>query len=198
MGTLVKRMCNKGISLIVAMRQTGIGYKLVLKDIRHIPDLHLNLIQFEARWCGCNINFDGGKLRSSGGALVIAKGSTCNTFYKLHKKIVWEEVNVADLNSYSKLSYKQLGHISYKYINSCPKRVSAKLEEHSVWFMHRLFGRKAYHSHIHQEYHTIEKDSCIAIGLHWCIYCGCTITRWRSIFCVIHRWLLEDARGICD
>ena len=42
------RMGNSGVSKIVGVRdiclETSIGNKLVLKDVRHVPDIRLNLI----------------------------------------------------------------------------------------------------------------------------------------------------------
>lgn len=73
---------------------------LVLKDIRHVPYLHLNQISSgKLDDVGCNVNFDGGQLKLARDLLVVAKGSKCCALYKLHTKVTRHEVNVVDHNS---------------------------------------------------------------------------------------------------
>ena len=84
----VVKMGNYGIADIIGMDdihlKTNLGCKLVLKDVRHVVDLRLNLIsvgrlddeEYESR-------FHKGQWKLSKGSLVIASGKKYHTLYRL-------------------------------------------------------------------------------------------------------------------
>ena len=54
------------------------GWPLLLKDVRHVPNLRLNLVSTsKLDNAGYNVNFDGGKLKLSRGSLIVAQESLC-------------------------------------------------------------------------------------------------------------------------
>ena len=72
------RIGNEGISKIVekgnVCLKTGLGCTLVLKDVRHDPDIHLNLISTSKLDDEGYINqFDGGKQKLTKGSLIVAR-----------------------------------------------------------------------------------------------------------------------------
>ena len=91
----VVKMGNYGTADIIGMGdihlKTNLGCKLVLKDVRHVVDLRLNLIsvgrlddeEYESR-------FHRGQWNLSKGSLVIASGKKCHTLYRLQAKAYGE------------------------------------------------------------------------------------------------------------
>lgn len=72
------RMGNSSYSKIVGIGdisiQTKVGHKLVLKDVRHVLDLRLNLISRSALdQQGYKSTFENGRWMLTGGALIIAR-----------------------------------------------------------------------------------------------------------------------------
>ena len=59
--------------------QTDIGCTLMLKDVRHNPDLQLNLVYGTSLdRAGYESYFGNDRLRLTKGSLIIARGKTCN------------------------------------------------------------------------------------------------------------------------
>ncbi|MCQ7691305.1 hypothetical protein NP199_24620 [Salmonella enterica] len=91
----VVKMGNYGISDIIGMGdihiKINLGCKLVLKDVRHVVDLRLNLISigrldnedYDSR-------FHKGQWKLSKGSLVITNGKKCHTLYRLQAKAYGE------------------------------------------------------------------------------------------------------------
>ena len=77
--------------------ETNIGCKLKLKYIRHVLDLHLNLISgFALDKQGYENHFDKGKWKLTKGSLVVAKGEACCTLYKTQGKVCNDELHVIE------------------------------------------------------------------------------------------------------
>jgi len=94
-------MGNEGISKIVGKGdvclKTGLGFTLVLKDVRHVPDIHLNLISTGKLDDEGYINhFGGGKWKVTKGSLIIAKRKKESSLYTLHASICKMEVNAIE------------------------------------------------------------------------------------------------------
>ena len=97
----VVKMGNYGTADIIGMGdihlKTNLGCKLVLKDVRHVVDLRLNLIsvgtlddeEYESR-------FHRGQWKLSKGSLVIANGKKCHTLYRLQAKAYGEQLNAIE------------------------------------------------------------------------------------------------------
>jgi hypothetical protein len=63
--------------------QTDIGCRLTLKDVRHIPDLCLNLISGDASdKYGFKHYLGGGEWKLSKGSMVVARGKSRNSLYR--------------------------------------------------------------------------------------------------------------------
>ena len=63
--------------------QANVGYRLKLQEVRHVPDLCLNLmfgIALDKE--GFQIYFGNGTWKLTKGTMVIARGEVCNTLYK--------------------------------------------------------------------------------------------------------------------
>ena len=74
--------------------ETRIGNKPVLKDVRHVPDIRLNLISTSILDDeGFTNSFDESKWKPTKGSLVVAKGKKQNTFYVMEAKLHKGEIN---------------------------------------------------------------------------------------------------------
>lgn len=105
------RTCNiEGIGSI-SLQGTN-GRKLLLQEVRHIPELAKNLIfagQLDS--AGCSVIFGVGSWRVTKGALVLAHGQKEGSMYTLHATAVRGNIAVAEAESIS-LWHKRLGHLS--------------------------------------------------------------------------------------
>ena len=87
------RIGNSGVSKIVSIEdiflETSFGNKMVLKDVRKVPDIHLNLRSPGSLDEGFTNSFSKSKWKLTKGSLVVGKGKKQNTLYvkeaKLHK-----------------------------------------------------------------------------------------------------------------
>ena len=102
--------------------KTNLGCKLVLKDVRHVVDLRLNLISvgrlddedYESR-------FHKGQWKLSKGSLVIANGKKCHTLYRLQAKAYGEQLNATEKDFSMELWHRRLGHMSKKGLQALSK-----------------------------------------------------------------------------
>lgn len=113
------RMGNSSNANIVGVGdvciQTNVGCTLTLKDVRHVPDLRLNLISVHALdRAGCYSSFGDGKWKLSKGSMIIARGKVCNTLYKTQVKQVGEGLNAVEDDASPNLWHKRLAHMSEK------------------------------------------------------------------------------------
>ena len=93
-------MGNIGVSKIVGIRdvflETNIGNKLVLKDVKHGPDIRLNLISTSRLDDeGFTNSFGESKWKLIKGSLVVEKGKKQNTFYVMEVKLNKRDINAA-------------------------------------------------------------------------------------------------------
>ena len=93
-------MGNSGVSKIVGIGdvflETFIGNKLVLKDVRHVLDICLNLISTgRLDDEGFTYSFDESKWELTKGSLVVARGKKQNTLYVMEAKLHKGEINEA-------------------------------------------------------------------------------------------------------
>ena len=94
--------------------ETNMEYKLTLKDVRHVPDLCLNLMSgFALDKQGYENHFGKGKWKLTKGSLVVSKGEACCTLYKTQGKVCNNELHVIEGTSLE-LWHKRLGHMSKK------------------------------------------------------------------------------------
>lgn len=121
------RMENDGLSKIVGMGsvclETNTGCKLLLKDVRHVPDIRLNLISTgKLDDEGYSNHFGEGKWKLTKGSLLIARGKKNNTLYMMQAKLKKGEVNTIDDDFSTKLWHKRLGHMSEKGLQILAKK----------------------------------------------------------------------------
>ena len=121
------RMGNEGVSQIVGMGdiclKTYIGCKLLLKDVRHVPNIRLNLISTgKLDDEGYNNQFGDGKWKLSKNSLVVARDKKISTLYWMQGKIYLNVVNTLENDSSIKLWHKWLGHISEKGLQVLAKK----------------------------------------------------------------------------
>lgn len=101
-----------GIGEVILLTENG--NKLVLKEVRHVPEMRLNLISAgKLDDAGMNNQFGGGKWKLSRGSMVVARGRKEGSLYITHGKLCKGEINVAQEES-KELWHKRLGHMSEK------------------------------------------------------------------------------------
>ena len=97
------RIGNSSLSKIVDIGdiclETSIGYKLVLKDVRHFPYIHLNLISTgRVNDEGFTNSFGESKWKLTKGSLVVARGKKQNTLYVLEARLHEGDINAAHVS----------------------------------------------------------------------------------------------------
>ena len=121
------RMGNSGVSKIVGIGDvcldTSIGNKLVLKDVRYVPDICLNLISIgRLDDEGFTNSFGESKWKLTKGSLVVARGKKQNTFYVMEAKLHKGEINAAQWDVSIELWNRRLGHISEKGLQTLARK----------------------------------------------------------------------------
>ena len=113
------KMGNEAKCEIVGMEdvelETSIGCKLVLKDVKHVPEMRFSLISVgKLDNEGYQSHLGKGKWKLSKGSLVLTRGEKNNTLYKTKARLVKGEVNIVENEASIELWHKRLGHISEK------------------------------------------------------------------------------------
>ena len=121
------KMGNTSYSKIVGIGdvciQTDVGCSLTLRDVRHVPDLRLNLISGVALDREGYVNyFSNGKWKLTKGSLVAARGKVRSTLYRTVVKICGDELNATEDGSSPNLWHKRLGHMSEKGLHILAKK----------------------------------------------------------------------------
>ena len=95
--------------------KTNVGCTLVLKDVRHVPDLRMNLIsEIALDQDGYENYFANKEWRLTKGALVIAIGVARGTLYRTNAEICQGELNAAHEENSADLWHKRMSHMSEK------------------------------------------------------------------------------------
>jgi len=113
------KMGNANFSTVVGKGdvclETMNGMKLLLRDVRHVPDMRLNLISVdkldEEGYCN---TFHNGQWKLTKGSLVVARGTKQSKLYVTQASISQQVINVAENDSNIKLWHRRLGHMSEK------------------------------------------------------------------------------------
>jgi len=113
------KMANNSIADIVGIGdvcvQTNTGFTLTLKDVRHVPDLCLNLIFVHALdLAEFQNNFVDGKWKLTKGSLMVARGAVYSTLYKTQVKLINGGLNAVENVALPDLWHKRLAHLSEK------------------------------------------------------------------------------------
>ncbi|CAN0905823.1 Retrovirus-related Pol polyprotein from transposon TNT 1-94, partial [Linum grandiflorum] len=115
------KMGNQSTAEIVGIGdirvKTSVGCMLTLKNVRHIPDLRLNLLAANVLdQEGFRHTFGDGKWKLSKGSLTVARGELCCTLYKTYFDVCYGEVNAVEEKNSPNLWHRRLGHMSDKGI----------------------------------------------------------------------------------
>ena len=92
---------------------TSSGCRLILRDVRHVPDIRLNLISIgrlndEGYYNG---SFQNDMWKFCKGSLIVARAQKQGTLYMMHVRLCKSKMNVA-ANSSGELGHKRLDHMS--------------------------------------------------------------------------------------
>jgi len=103
--------------------QTSAGNTLTLEDVRHVPDLRLNLLSGVALdKQGYGNQFSNGTWKLSKGSMIVARGHICGTLYKTHVKICTDSLNIVEREASQNLWHQRLGHMSEKGLSTLVKK----------------------------------------------------------------------------
>ncbi|VFQ78891.1 unnamed protein product [Cuscuta campestris] len=117
------RMGNDGSSKIIGMGdvclETSTGCRLVLRDVRHVPDIRLSLISagllddegYANKFCD-------GRWKLSKGSLIMARGKKQNSLYVMQARVCSGDANVADDASEDEFGYRLWDPRDMKVIRS--------------------------------------------------------------------------------
>ena len=147
------RMGNNGSSKAVGKGtiylESFTGCKLILRNVRHVPDIRLNLISIgRLDEEGYFRHFNDGKSKLCKGNLIAARGKKQGSLYMMQAKVYTDEVNVADdcsseLWHMKMLSKKQyLPDVSGMSLKSCVDCIAGK--QHRVAFHSRPPSKRKY------------------------------------------------------
>ncbi|KAJ8466528.1 hypothetical protein OPV22_029080 [Ensete ventricosum] len=123
----VVKMGNYDTANIIGMGdihiKTNLGCKLVLKDVRHVVDLRLNLISVgRLDDEDFDVRFHKGQWKLSKGSLIVANGKKYHTLYRLQPKACGGQLNATEKDSSMELWHRRLGHMSEKGLQELSKR----------------------------------------------------------------------------
>jgi len=118
----VLKMGNNDTSKVVGIGtvclKTSNGTKLILKNVRHAPDIRLHLISTSVLNDDGYFNiFGGAQWKHTKGSLAVARGIKFSGLYWLKASILFNAVNTVDCDNSSDLWHKRLSHISEEGLN---------------------------------------------------------------------------------
>ena len=99
------------------------GCTLTLKDVRHIPDLRLNLIFVHMLdKDGYDHFISSGNWKLTKGPFALARGRLCCSLYKTQVKVCRGQLNAVDDDTSLDLWHKRLAHMSEKGLQLLAKQ----------------------------------------------------------------------------
>ncbi|KAA8542749.1 hypothetical protein F0562_023901 [Nyssa sinensis] len=121
------KMGNTSHSKIVGIGdvciRTSVGCTMTLRDMRHVPDLRLNLIFGITLDREGYVNYFGnGIWKLTKESLVVARGKACCTLYKTNLKVCKDGLNSIEDGISPNLWHKRLGHMSEKRLQILAKK----------------------------------------------------------------------------
>ncbi|KAJ4728518.1 Retrovirus-related Pol polyprotein from transposon TNT 1-94 [Melia azedarach] len=113
------KMGNNGLAKAIGMGdvrlETNNGTMLLLKNVKHIPDIRLNLISAgKLDDEGFSSNFSSGQWKLSKGSMTVARGKKYFSLYFMQAKIADNSINTVKNEDTIKLWHRRLGHMSEK------------------------------------------------------------------------------------
>lgn len=121
------KMGNKSVSHIMGVGdicvQTNVGCTLTLKNVRHVPDMRMNLLSAKALdEEGYAHYFGNGNWKLTKGSMVVAKGRACCSLYKTHMKMCGGQLNTVEDEASPNLWHNRLAHMSEKGLQLLAKQ----------------------------------------------------------------------------
>ncbi|KAK0589658.1 hypothetical protein LWI29_016911 [Acer saccharum] len=121
------KMGNDGLAKVVGIGDVCLemtnGTRLVLKNVKHIPDIRVNIISTgkldDEGYCN---TFNNGQWKLTRGAMILARGKKCSTLYLLQAKLSKSSINAVEDENKVELWHKRLGHISEKGLTVLTKK----------------------------------------------------------------------------
>ncbi|CAA0837196.1 Uncharacterized mitochondrial protein AtMg00300 [Striga hermonthica] len=121
------RMENDGIAKAVGMGdvhlETENGNTLVLRGVKHVPNIRMNLISTgkldDEGFCN---TFRDGKWKLAKGSLIVARGQKYSSLYVMNVKIVDPMINAVDDERTVELWHNRLSHMSEKGLTVLAKK----------------------------------------------------------------------------
>ncbi|GKV34500.1 hypothetical protein SLEP1_g42871 [Rubroshorea leprosula] len=102
---------------------TNVGCTLTLKNVRHVPDMRMNLLSAKALdEEGYAHYFRNGNWKLTKGSMVVAKGRACCSLYKTHMKMCGGQLNTVEDEASPNLWHKRLAHMSEKGLQLLAKQ----------------------------------------------------------------------------
>ena len=94
--------------------ETSLGTRLVLKDVKHVPDIRMNLISTGDLMMRvisvCMVVVK----KLSRGSLIVVRGKKSSSFHWMHAKVSKDDVNAVENDGAMELWHKRLGQMSEK------------------------------------------------------------------------------------
>jgi len=113
------KMAHRGVARCIGVGQVCLemsnGSRLVLKHVKHVPDIRLNLLSV-GKLCDENYNnsFAGDSWKLTKGSMVVGRGTKHSTLYITQAKIIKDVVHAAEFVDGTDLWHKRLCHMSEK------------------------------------------------------------------------------------
>ena len=149
-------MGNNGLSKIVGVGDVCLkfdtGMDLVLHNVKHVPDIRLNLISADTFDDGFHSTFGGGIWKLTRGSLIVARGERTSKLYMAHPKISRDSVNSLTNSDATDMWHKRLAHMSEKGMSILLKKdaLSGVKNVHLKKCSHCMNGKQkrvSFHSH---------------------------------------------------
>ena len=121
------KMGNSGISKVVGVGEVCLkfdtGMELFLHDVKHVPDMRMNLISTGLLDDeGYVSRFGNGQWKLTRGSLIVAKGKRCPKLYMTQPKVSTGIVNAVENVDMIDLWHKRLAHMTEKGMNMLSKK----------------------------------------------------------------------------
>ncbi|GKV36538.1 hypothetical protein SLEP1_g44659 [Rubroshorea leprosula] len=149
------KMGNRSEAKIVGVSdvwlETNIGSKLHLKNVRHVPEIRLNLMSTGMLDDDGYLNYFGnGTWKLTKGTMVVARGKKRFSLYETQAKQCQGQITVTEADA-AKLWHKRLGHLSEKGLQILSKKellpgFTGKLSETSVDCLAGKHHRVSFHT----------------------------------------------------
>ena len=121
------KMGNSGISKVVGVGEVCLkfdtGMELFLHDVKHVPDMRMNLISTGLLDDeGYVSSFGNGQWKLTRGSLIVARGKRCPKLYMTQPKVSTSIVNAVENVDMIDLWHKRLAHMTEKGMNMLSKK----------------------------------------------------------------------------